>query len=209
MSFEYLCPLPIAILDLTPFDCPENFGQITKLAFQRIGTPFPDSAGVAGDIDLLASWTALKVAADSTKIQVGPFQENFILPMSEPIEEGGDDNSTTFGISVILGDGQVKAEGGHRGIPAVQLLELKQFISESAIYGKLGVYLINEHGKIIGNNLTGTEISPFPISSYYISSIGSEGFNTHNKVKFSFNMRSNWSDKFKIVTPTDFNGNDL
>lgn len=208
MSFEYLCPLPAAIADLTPVTCQEHFGQITKIVFQRIGTPFPDEGGVGG-IGLLASWTPLKIAADSTKVQVAPFQENFVIPISEPIEEGGDDNSTTFGVSVILGNGQIKAEGGYRGIGATSLLELKQFVSESAVYGQLGVYLINEHGKIIANNLTGTEFSPFPVSGYYISSIGSEGFNTHNKVKFSFNMRANWSDKFKIITPADFDANDL
>ena len=209
MSLEILCPLPAAIANLTPVDCPENFGQITKIVFQRIGTSFPAAAGGIGDIDLLASWTALKVAADATKVQVGPFQEAFVLPMSEPIEEGGDDNSTTFGTSVLLGDGQVAPNGMYRGIPAPQLLELKQFIAESAIYGKLGVYFINEHGNIIASNLTGTEHSPFPISGYHISSIGSEGFNTHNKVTFKFNMRANWSNKFVIVKPTDFDGNDL
>lgn len=209
MSFEILCPLPAEITDLTPLDCPEHFGQITRLSFQRLGTPFPDSAGAAGDIDLLASWTALIGAADATKIQVGPFQEAVVIPQSEPIEEGGDDNSTTFGVSTILGDGQIKVEGMFRGLNADLIKELRTFIAESQIFGKLGVYFINEFGNIIGDNNTGTEIRPFPITGWYTSSVGSEGFNTHNKNKFSFNMRANWSDNFKIIKPVDFDGNDL
>ena len=207
MSLKYLCPLPASIANLSPLVCPEHFGQITRIAFQRIGTPFPAAAGAAGDIDLLASWVALLSASDGTKIQAAPINENFVLPVSEAIEEGGDDNSTAFGQVLVVGSGQVKPTGRYRGLTGQILKQLKQFISESAIFGQLGVYLFNEHGQIICSNLSGTEHGPIPITSYFISSIGSEGFNTHNMVNFQWSMLSNWSDDIKIVTPVDFNPN--
>lgn len=207
MSLKYTCPLPAAISSLTPFDCAENFGQITKIIFQRTGTNFPAAAGAALDIDLLASWTPLFVAVDDTKVVTGPIHENFVIPVSEAIEEGGDDNSTPFGQVLTVGAGQVKPTGRYRGLPAVQLAELKQFISESSVFGQLGVYLVNEFGQIICANLTGTEHGPFPITSYFISSPGSEGFNTHNMNKFQWSFLSNWADTAKIVTPVDFNPN--
>lgn len=206
MSLKYICPLPTEIADLTPVTCAEHFGQITRIGFQRLGTVFPDLSGVGG-IQLLLSWTALQTAADSTKIQVGPINENHIIPASEAITDGGDDNTTAFGQSLVVGAGQVSATGTYRGLPSAQKMELEQFVSESSIYGQLGVYFFNEHGQIIANNLTGTEYSAFPITGYFLSSIMSDGFNTHNKNNYQWSMKSNWSDFAKVITPSDFNPN--
>ena len=60
------CPLPTAIGDITPNTCPDNFGQIQKVIFQRRGFVFDGTVGK--DITLLADWQALQVAADDTKI---------------------------------------------------------------------------------------------------------------------------------------------
>lgn len=207
MSLKYVCPLPASIVALTPLTCAEHFGQITRLAFQRTGTNFPDSAGAALDIDLLASWTALIAAGDATTIQIAPIHDSFILPVGEPVEEGGDDNTTPFGQSLILGAGQVSPTGRYRGLPAAQKLEMDQFVSESAVFGSLGVYLFNEHGQIISNNITGTEEGPFPITAYFLSSVGSEGFNTHNFNNFKWSFLSGWADKFNIIDPVDFDPN--
>ena len=203
MSLKYNCPLPTVITSLTAVTCAEHYGQITRIIFQRLGTSFPAASGVGG-IELIASWTPLLIAADSTKVQASPICENVELPMSEAITDGGDDNSTPFGQSLVVGAGKVDLTGRHRGLPSVQKMELEQFVSESSVYGQLGVYLVNEHEQIICNNLVGTELSPFPITGYFISSTGSEGFNSHNFNKFQWAMKSNWSDYAKIETPTDF-----
>lgn len=209
MSLKYTCPLPTAISALTAITCAEHFGQITRVAFQRLGTSFPDAAGAALDIDLLASWTTLIAALDDTKIQIAPIHENFIIPAGEVISDGGDDNTTSFGQPISVGSTNISPEGRYRGLPAPQKVELDQFISESSIYGQLGVYMFNEHGQIISHNPTGTERAPFPINAYFLGAVGSEGFNAHNFNNFKWSFASNWADSFKIDDPVDFDPNTI
>lgn len=204
MSLKYTCPLPAAISDLSPLACAEHFGQILRIGFQRIGTSFPDLAGVGG-IQLLASWTALIAAVDGTKIQVAPIHENFVIPAGEAITEGGDDNSTPFGQAIVVGAGQITASGRYRGLPSANKKELDTLVSESGVFNQLGVYLFNEHGQIICQNKTGTEYEPFPITGYFIGSVDSQGNNTHNFNMFQWSFASDWSNDYVIVDPTDFN----
>ncbi len=200
MSLKIVCPLPAEIGGLSPQDCQEHFGQIVRTVFQRIGTPFADATAIG----TLANWTALKAAVDSTKVSVAMIHENMLIPAGEAITEGGDDNTTTFGQSIIVGAGQVVVTGTYRGLPAVNQKELKAFQSEASVFGNLGVYLINEFGQFIADNKTGTELHPFPITSYFISDIDSQGYNTHNKNNFQWNFRAGWSENFKIVPAIDF-----
>ena len=204
MSIKTVCPLPAAIGALSAQACQENFGQIVRVIFQRLGTPFPAAAGGIGDIDVIASWTALLAAVDGTKVSVAPLNENMLIPAGEAITEGGDDNTTTFGQAILVGAGQVIVTGTYRGLPAANQLELKAFSSEAAVYGNLGVYLVNEHGQFICDNKTGTELHPFPITSYFIGDVDSQGYNTHNKNNFQWNFKAGWSENFKIVEATDF-----
>ena len=95
------CPLPTAIGDITPNTCPDNFGQIQKVIFQRRGFVFDGTVGK--DITLLADWQALQVAADDTKIQVSPFAYNSIITAGESITNGGGDNTTLNGEVELVG----------------------------------------------------------------------------------------------------------
>lgn len=201
MSLKYVCPLPAAIVDLTPVTCAEHFGQIVRVVFQRLGTPFSDATAIG----TLANWTALQAAIDGTKTQFGPINENLVFPGGEPISDGGDDNTTTFGQAIIVGGSQVSVTGRYRGLPSAQKLELDQFVSEGSIFGQLGVYLVNEHEQIIAANVTGTELSPFPITGYFLGSVDSQGYNTHNFNNFAWSFTSNWSDTFQISDTIDFN----
>lgn len=203
MTLLVTCPAPAAISGLTPETCKENLGQITRLIFQRTGTPFADEAAVQD----IANWNALKAAIDGTKVQAGPIQENFVIPSSEAIAEGGDDNTTTKGQEIVLGGGRVTAEGRYRGLATTQREEIKQFIQESQVYNNLGVYLVNEHGKIIGNNKTGTEVHPFPINSYFMGSRNIQGFNTNDFSNFRFALEYDWDKNLQIITP-NFDAND-
>lgn len=197
------CPLPAAISDITPITCPENWGQIQKLILQRrqVTSPFPTfaEAGVGG-ADLLASWTVLKGASDETKVQSTPFFDTFTIPPTEPITRGGNDNSTLDGIERVVGAGFALASGQFFGVPAAVLKQLKTFNCE-----ELDVYFINEAGKIIGINPTGTEFKGFEVQTFFVGDPGSEGKNTEDKTMFRFNLPYGWRDNAVLVTPSDFN----
>jgi hypothetical protein len=191
MSLQYTCPLPTAIGDLSAITCAEHFGQIVKIAFQRVGNPFTD----IGDE---TEWTTVLAAADDTHVAITPFCENVIIPAGEPITEGGDDNTTLFGQAIIVGQGQVQVTGRFRGMPAANYVELAALISEAGSYNQIGVYLINEFGQVISRG-SGTAGEVFPIQSFFIGSVGSEGFNTHNFHNFAWNFPGTWSDEVLIT----------
>lgn len=200
MSIKTVCPLPAAIVDIVEQDCQENFGQIAKVIFQRLGTPFADDVAIG----TLLNWTPLLVAVDGTKASQAPLHENMVIPAGEAITEGGDDNTTTFGQAIIVGSGQVVVTGNYRGLQAQIARELKNFSSEAAVFGNVGVYLVNEFGQIIADNKTGTELTPFPITSYFLSDVDNQGYNTNNKNMFQWNFRAGWSDNYIIADAIDF-----
>ena len=71
------CPPPASLSDLECVRCPERFGQIQKVAFQRImnddgmKNKFSAVSGFS-EINSLANWQARITAADSTKIVISP-----------------------------------------------------------------------------------------------------------------------------------------
>jgi len=189
MSLDLTCPLPAAIPDLANVACSLHFGQIVRFALKRIGTPFVD-------ITLETEWDTKLAALDSTKVVLSPLCEGATISKSESAQEGGNDNTTTFGLPELVGENNVQVAGMFRGLPIAMINALKSYESEGAIYGKLGVILINEFGKVLHNNLEG-----FPIKSFFVSSPGSEGFNTNNSNDFSWWFRSTWATNLTVSTP--------
>lgn len=200
MSLKIVCPLPEAIGDIDANNCQNHFGQIVRVVFQRLGTPFADDTAIG----TLATWTPLLAAVDATKVQPTPLFENFVIPGGEAITEGGDDNSTLFGQQIVVGKGMVVPTGNFRGLSTAVKKQLDAYIAEASVYGNVGVYMVNEHSQFIANNLTGTELSPFPITSWFIGDVDNQGFNTHNKNSFLWNFKGGWSDNYKIVDAIDF-----
>lgn len=116
----------------------------------------------------------------------------------------GDDNTTTFGVPISVGKGTVTVAGRFRAISSETKRSLNQLISESSVDGALGVYLINEFGKVIAVDASGTGAvtqTTFPIGNYFISDVDSQGFNTNNLFNYSWTFRADWSDFFEITTP--------
>ena len=66
------------------------------------------------------------------------------------------------------------------------------------------IYFINNAGKIIGSNLSGTVFTGFPITSFFVGEAGNEGLNTRDKTPVGFNLRYGWRNKLVAITPTDF-----
>jgi hypothetical protein len=203
------CPLPAALSDITPVACGENIGQIVKIIFQRrqAAEPFPTFEGaVLLGADLKASWDVFTAAVDSTKAVVSPYLESVVLPASEAITEGGDDNTTLDGVAKVVGATSPEGTGMIRSLPAAQLKQLKTYNCEE----DLTIYLINEFGKIIGTSSDGTQFGGIPINDFFIGDGGNEGKNTADKTPFRFGLVYGWRDNLAFCKPDDFSArNDL
>lgn len=207
MSLICQCPANAAISTIPNVACAENFGQIQKVAFQRLrqadGTvnSFTSSASIL----LKASWTALLAAANGTKIVVSPY-------INAPADGGGDarltsgGNDDLGGIPMVLGGNPVTFEGQLRAVPQSVIKVMKELQCE-ANAGNLGVFLFDENGNIeaIQDGTTNTTYYPIPIRALFIGSKIHGNFDAKDSNLISWQYPDNYSDNLKIVKPTDFN----
>lgn len=205
------CPAATALPDIPAVTCPESFGQIQKVAFQRLMKDkstknFFDSAGEPPkDITKLASWTPLLVASDSTKVVVSPYIQ---APTAEAgaARTFGGGNETPDGIEEVIGRESTPFTGVFRKVPQSIIKAIKELQCES--YGdNLGVFLFDNNGNIgaIQDATTKTKYYPIPIRSLFVGdkTLGGLDAPDNNAIQWSF--LPNWSDNLAIVTPEDFN----
>lgn len=207
MSLICQCPAAAAITTIPNVACAENFGQIQKVAFQRLrkadGTR--NSFTTAASILLKASWTALLAAADGSKIVVSPY-------INAPADSGGDarmsagGNDDLGGIAQVLGGNPVQFDGQLRAMPQSVIKVMKELQCEAQA-GNLGVFLFDENGKIeaIQDQTTATTYYPIPIRGLFIGSKIHGNFDAKDMNAIQWSYPDNYSDDLAIVTPTDFN----
>lgn len=207
MSLICQCPAAAAIATIPNVTCPENFGQIQKVAFQRLrkadGTRNSFTATAA--ITALASWTALLSAADGSKVVVTPY-------INAPADSGGDARMTSGGnddlggIPNVLGGNPVQFDGQMRSVPQSVIKAMKALQCE-ANAGNLGVFLFDENGKIeaLQDQATATTYYPIPIRALFIGSKIHGNIDAKDSNAISWQYPDNYSDDLVIVTPTDFN----
>ena len=206
MSLICQCPAAAAITTIPNVVCPENFGQIQKVAFQRLrqadGTV--NKFTTAASILLKASWTALLAAANGSKIVVSPY-------INSPADSGGDARMTSGGnddlggIPQVLGGNPVQFDGSLRSIPQSVIKTMKELQCEAAA-GNLGVFLFDENGKIEAiKGETDGDFMPIPIRALFIGSKIHGNFDAKDSNAISWQYPDNYSDDLAIVVPTDFN----
>ena len=206
MSLICQCPAAAAIATIPNVVCPENFGQIQKVAFQRLkqadGTI--NKFTTAADIKLKASWTALLAANAGTKVVVSPY-------INAPTDGGGDvrlssgGNDDLGGIPEVLGGNPVTFEGSLRSVPQSIIKAMKDLQCE-ALNGNLGVFLFDENGNIeaLAGSTSGDYL-PIPIRALFIGSKIHGGWEAKDSNLISWQYPDNYSDTLAIVKPTDFN----
>ena len=201
------CPAATAITSIPAITCPESFGQIQKVAFQRIYSSgsTKNSFTTLADIKLLASWTALLSAADSTKIVVSPYIE---APTAEAgaARTFGGGNESLNGIEEIIGREPTPFSAVIRKAPQSVIKAIKELQCESAVHN-LGVYLFDELGNIgaIQDGATPTTYYPIPVQSFFVGDKTLGGLEAPDNNAISWSFKPNWSDDLAIVVPTDFN----
>lgn len=201
------CPAATAITSIPAITCPESFGQIQKVAFQRIYSSgsTKNSFTTLADIKLLASWTALLSAADSTKIVVSPYIE---APTAEAgaARTFGGGNESLNGVEEIIGREPTPFNAVIRKAPQSVIKAIKDLQCESAVHN-LGVYLFDELGNIgaIQDKSTPTTYYPIPVQSFFVGDKTLGGLEAPDSNAISWSFQPNWSDDLAIVVPTDFN----
>ena len=193
--------------DIPVSNCPESFGQIQKVAFQRLykSTGEKNSFTTDAGIEKKASWTPLLSADDDTKIVISPYIQAPTAEAGAPRTFGGG-NETLGGVEEIVGREPTPFTGVMRKLPQKIIKALKELQCES--WGdNLGVYLFNENGAIgaIQDAKTATTHYPIPIRSLFIGDKTLGGYEAPDSNNIQWAFLPNWSDDLAIIVPEDFN----
>ena len=201
------CPAGTALPDIPVSNCPESFGQIQKVAFQRLykSTGEKNSFTTTEGIGKKASWTPLLSADDDTKIVISPYIQ---APTAEAgaARTFGGGNETLGGVEEIVGREPTPFTGVMRKLPQKIIKALKELQCES--WGdNLGVYLFDENGAIgaIQDAKTATTHYPIPIRSLFIGDKTLGGYEAPDSNNIQWAFLPNWSDDLAIIVPEDFN----
>lgn len=193
--------------DIPVSNCPESFGQIQKVAFQRLykSTGEKNSFKTDAGIEKKASWTPLLSADDDTKIVISPYIQ---APTAEAgaARTFGGGNETLRGVEEIVGREPTPFTGVMRKLPQKIIKALKELQCES--WGdNLGVYLFDENGAIgaIQDAKTATTHYPIPIRSLFIGDKTLGGYEAPDSNNIQWVFLPNWSDDLAIIAPEDFN----
>lgn len=200
MSLEITCPLPSEITAISNVDCEVHFGQIVRVAFARAaGAVFTNETTFATE----AAWDVALAATDDTKTVFSPLFNNYVIPEGGAATIGPDTNETMFGELKVVGKTAITTTGRFQGLPFDTKKEMEAYVSEGAVFGNLGVFLIDEFSKIYGLQTGGaaTTVTSIPVSSFFIGDPGTEGFNTLTYTPFQFNLKANWVDDVISVSP--------
>lgn len=200
------CPAGAALPTIPVSTCPESFGQIQKVAFQRLKT----DAGVRNSfttqkaITAKASWTPLLTASDSAKIVLSPYLQAPTAEAGEAITFGGG-NETLGGVEEIIGRNPTPFTSVIRKSPQNVIKALKELQCES-YGGNLGVYIFDENGAIgaIADPNTAGTYYPIPIRSLFIGDKTLGGLEAPDSNAVNWSFLPNWSDDLAIVAP-EFN----
>ena len=126
------CPAAAALPNIPNFKCAESFGQIQKVAFQRLtkATGERNSFTTDAGIEKKASWTPLLSADDDTKVVVSPYIQ---APTAEAgaARTFGGGNETLGGIEEIIGREPTPFTGVMRKLPQTIVKALKELQCES------------------------------------------------------------------------------
>lgn len=201
------CSAGTALPGIPVSNCPESFGQIQKVAFQRLyksnggKNSFTTTAGIGEK----ASWTPLLSADDDTKIVISPYIQ---APTAEAgaARTFGGGNETLGGVEEIVGREPTPFTGVMRKLPQKIIKALKELQCES--WGdNLGVYLFDENGAIgaIQDAKTTTTHYPIPIRSLFIGDKTLGGYEAPDSNNIQWVFLPNWSDDLAIIVPEDFN----
>lgn len=201
------CPAAAALTTIPSAGCPESFGQIQKIAFQRLrkadGTK--NSFTSTASILLKASWTARMAANDGSKIVLSPYVQ---APTNEPGNPRtfGGGNETLGGVEMVIGREPSTFSAVIRSVQQSVIKAMKNLQCEAQA-DNLGVFLIDENGAVecVKDESAANTFYPIPIRSLFVGDKSHGGLEAPDSNAIQFAFLPNYSDNLSIQVPTDFN----
>jgi len=210
MKFD--CPKAAAMPSLPVADaCPFKFDQILREAYQRVQPTATPPFTTEAPITSKAAWLAMIAALDGKKIVVSPVFAGMVIPGSEGIFTGGNDNTTPFGVEEYGGEGAVRVDYLFTNLSPKMVAGLRKFSQESIpLLGSyaLSKYLFTKDGGIVYNIPRGAAQTTgfgIPILNQRYGTMSSEGLNTNNKNGASFSLPPEWDETIAMAFPEDWN----
>lgn len=199
------CPAAASLETIPAVVCTESFGQIQKVAFQRLhnANGEKNKFDAQSAITALASWTPKISADDSTKIVVSPYIQ---APSNEAgaARTFGGGNETLGGVEEIIGREPSPFTGVLRKMPQSVIKAMKSLQCEAAV-DNLGVYLFDENGRIEAIKGGENVYYPIPIRALFIGDKSHGGLEAPDNNAIQWQFLPNYSDNLVIVVPADFN----
>lgn len=198
------CPAAQSLTTIPAASCPVTFGQIQKIAFQRLRkadgsvNKFDNTASIL----LKASWTARMAANDGSKIVISPY-------VQAPTQEAGSartfggGNETLGGVEMIIGREPSTFSAVIRSMDQSIIKAMKTLQCEAQA-DNLGVFLFDENGAVECIK-SGDDCTPIPIRSLFIGDKAHGGLEAPDSNAISFSFLPNYSDDLSIQVPTNFN----
>lgn len=203
MSSLCQCPRAQSLTEIPVANCPETFGQIQKVAFQRLYADDGTKTGFIAPNSILtkSAWTAAMSASNDTKIIISPYIE---APATDPggARTFGGGNETLGGIEIVIGREPTAFTGVVRQMPQAVIKAMKALECE-----EIGVYVFDETGNIgaLQDEQTPTTYRPIPIRSFFVSDKVFGGYEAVDSNNIQWSFLPNWSDTLVRIKPTDFN----
>jgi len=195
------CPAGASIPSVPNATCPQDFGQIQKIIFQRIfATGTTKNTMTKANAATLAAWTALFSANDGTKAVITPYVEAPTSDGGDAITYGGG-NDTLGGVTKVVGTNPTNMTFALRQIVQSIAKGLKALMCEL----NMGVYFVNGDGQIMGKEISEGNFGPIPIQTLFVGDLKLNGLETPDENALTFSLPANWSDDIAIITPSDFN----
>lgn len=197
------CSAGAALPDVPAIKCLESFGQVQKVAFQRLMKEGGEKNSFTSEraITELMSWTPLLSVGNDTKIVVSPYIQ---APTAEAgaARTFGGGNETLGGVEEIIGREPTPFTGVIRKAPQEVIKALKGMQCES--WGdNLGIFIFDENGAIgaIKDTTTVDTFYPIPIRSLFIGDKTLGGLEAPDSNAIQWLFLPNWSDDLAIVAP--------
>lgn len=204
MALNFICECPYVgpISDIGDTLCREIYGLIVRLGIQRKQVvPFFDAgANALNPIENQASWRSGLEADDDTKIQLTPLFSETEITGSSRITEGGDDNTTEFGIPRVVGETHVVFTAMFKDVQSSVRYQVKEYLCVP----DATVFMIDAECRVIASavsDATGTVIGHegFEVFDIFVGTVMPGGRTAQNKSEFGFYLRPYWDQNLTVL----------